>query len=202
MRKNEILHQELDHLRTLNMSGKLNGFAINTLFLCICSNNLLCLKITSFFTESEENKELRTQLLDTKNQLEDYYSETVEELKLNCNQLEEKCKKLQAELEEVGRTNVFNRLCRYKSFLFFYFFIFLFFWHSKVLKLSTISLKRQERLLMRLPHLLPSKRKWLKSRQLKDNMLHHQMTLVIQLSRNFKKGTLTNDRSALFPICF
>ena len=57
-----------------------------------------------YLTESEENRDLRTQLLEARAQLDDNSSELVEELRLNISELNEKCKKLQDECDRVSVT--------------------------------------------------------------------------------------------------
>ena len=105
-KQNEVLNQELDDLRALNVSG--NCGQPDTIvrparpIKIVIPDHYLSKTVHSFLPESEENKELRTQLLETKNQLDDYYTGTVEELQSKCSGLEEKCKELQTQLDEVG----------------------------------------------------------------------------------------------------
>ena len=101
-KQNEILNQELDDLRALNVSGNC-GYLTQLSYIKISGPDHYYTKtIHSFLPESEENKELRTQLLETKSQLDDYYTGTVEELQSKCSELQEKCKELQTELDEVA----------------------------------------------------------------------------------------------------
>ena len=99
-KQNEVLNQELDDLRALNVSG--NCAHLTQLLTVGQPDQIIASpKLFIHFPESEENKELRTQLLETKNQLDDYYTGTVEELQSKCSELEEKCRELQTELDEV-----------------------------------------------------------------------------------------------------